>query len=84
MHELDARGAPGVEAIATASLSDAGRVRAENQDAIALIANTSGERLFLVARRDGRASRRRDREQDLPEDASSACSASRTERPSSG
>jgi hypothetical protein len=48
-HELDARGAPGFEAIATASLSDAGRVRAENQDAVALIANTSGERLLLVA-----------------------------------
>ena len=49
MHELDARGAPGFEAIAYASLSDAGRVRAENQDAVALLENTSGERLLLVA-----------------------------------
>jgi protein phosphatase len=49
MHELDALGAPGSEAIAIASLSDAGRVRAENQDAIALIENTSRERLLLVA-----------------------------------
>ena len=49
MHELDARGAPGFEAIAYASLSDAGRVRAENQDAVALIENTSGEKLLLVA-----------------------------------
>ncbi len=49
MHELDALGAPGSEAIAIASLSDAGRVRAENQDALALLANTSGERLMLVA-----------------------------------
>ena len=49
MHELDARGAPGFETIALASLSDAGRVRSENQDATALLENTSGERLMLVA-----------------------------------
>ena len=49
MHELDALGAPGLETIALASLSDAGRVRAENQDAVALLENTSRERLLLVA-----------------------------------
>lgn len=49
MHELDAPRAPAVEAIALASLSDAGRVRSENQDAVALIENTSRERLILVA-----------------------------------
>lgn len=49
MQELDARGAPGSEAIALASLSDAGRVRAENQDAVALVENSSRERLLLVA-----------------------------------
>lgn len=49
MQASDALGAPGFEAIAMASLSDAGRVRAENQDAIALLENTSRERLMIVA-----------------------------------
>jgi serine/threonine protein phosphatase PrpC len=49
MHELDAQRAPGLEAIALASRSDAGRVRTENQDAIALLENTSRERLIVVA-----------------------------------
>jgi protein phosphatase len=49
MHELDAPGAPEFEAIALASLSDAGRVRSENQDVLALLENTSRERLLLVA-----------------------------------
>ncbi len=49
MQEQAARSAPASEAIAIATLSDPGRVRAENQDAVALIPNTSGERLLIVA-----------------------------------
>ncbi len=49
MHGIDALGAPEAETIAIASLSDAGRVRAENQDAVAVFENTSRERLLIVA-----------------------------------
>jgi len=49
MHELDALGAPTRDEIAVVSLSDPGRVRTENQDALAVLENTSGERLILVA-----------------------------------
>ena len=49
MHELDAPGALGFGTIALAALSDTGRVRAGNQDALALLENTSHERLMLIA-----------------------------------
>jgi protein phosphatase len=49
MHEHDALGAPAREEIAVAPLSDPGRVRTENQDALAVLENTSSERLILVA-----------------------------------
>ena len=49
MQELDAPGAPELGTIALASLSDAGRVRSENQDALALLENSLHERLMLVA-----------------------------------
>lgn len=49
MEGIDALGAPEAETIAIASLSDAGRVRAENQDSLAVFENTSRERLLIVA-----------------------------------
>lgn len=49
MQGIDALGAPEAETIAIASLSDAGRVRAENQDAVGVLENTSRERLLIVA-----------------------------------
>ncbi|MGH9887848.1 MAG: protein phosphatase 2C domain-containing protein, partial [bacterium] len=49
MHEHDALGAPAGDEVAVAQLSDPGRVRTENQDALAVLENTSRERLILVA-----------------------------------
>ncbi len=49
MQGIDALGAPGYETTAIASLSDAGRVRAENQDALAVLENELRERLLIVA-----------------------------------
>jgi serine/threonine protein phosphatase PrpC len=40
---------PSLDALAFATLSDAGRVRTENQDAADVVQNTSGERLLIVA-----------------------------------